>query len=250
MATHVPFQYTEAGLETAFRATVGDPASNPAQRWSAAEVMVYLNRGAGQLVLDIPGSLKTQWEISTVASTREYLLPVDFIADTRVEYVVTANTDERVLIFMDEEEWKLARFPEDKSATGDPQFYTYSRKLGNETVTVEQPMHIILEPAPDAIKTLRVHGFKLMQNLVAAGTDVPELAMPMMEAVISWGAAIAMRDDGDLTRARDFRTEYEAQVRKILNYQTELSMSKTSRLKPWNVDTNISPVLPWERRVV
>lgn len=246
MAAH---KYTETTLETAFRATIGDPASNPAQRWTSAECIDYLNRGAAQLILDIPNSLETIWEITTADGTREYLLPTDFIADKRVEYVVTANTDERVLIYLDEAEWKAARFPEDKSNTGDPQFYTYLRKLGDASPTSEQPKYIVLEPTPDAANTLRIYGFKLMQALAASGGDVPELALPKMEAVIAFGCHLAAGDDNDDVRADRFLQRYELQVRKILNYQTEQSLSRTSSLKPWNMNRDNTPVLPWERRV-
>ena len=244
-----PYQVTDDSLETNFRATIGDPASNPAQRWNEAEAVAYLNRGAAQLVLDIPNALETQWEVSTASGTREYLLPVNFILDKRVEYVVTASSDVRVLTYLDEAEWKAARFPEDKSGTGDPQFYTFMRKLGDDPTT-ESPMHIVLEPTPDAIKTLRIYGYKLPDVIAAGGTGVPELAVPKLEAVVAWACHLASSDDNDDTRADRFQRRYEIQMAKIRHYITEMSLSRSSRLKPWNVDDNLSPVLPWNRRVI
>lgn len=247
MAAH---KYTETTIETAFRATIGDPAGNPAQRWTSAECIDYLNRGAAQVVLDIPNSLETKWTTTTANGTRLYVMPNDFIADKRVEYVVTATTDERVLTYLDETEWKAARFPEDKSNTGDPQFYTFQRNLGDTTVTTEQPRCIILEPTPDAANTLRVYGFKLMQALASGGSNVPELALPKLEAIIAYGCHLAATDDNDDARADRFLQRYELQVRKIINYTTEESLSRASSLKPWNMDMDTTPLKPWDRRIV
>lgn len=245
-----PFQLTESTLETAWRDTIGDPSGNPAQRWSQAQANRYLNRGAAQLILDIPNSLETKWEITMVASTKSYLLPINFIADKRVEVVVTSSTDERVLVYLDETEWKAARFPEDKSNTGVPQFYTYQRNLGDDAPTTEQPYHIVLEPAPDDTYTLRIYGFKLPDAYDAGGSAVPELAAPKLEAVIAYGCHLAAADDNDDARADRFLQRYELQVRKILDYMTEQSLSRASSLKPWNMDRDSTPLLPWERRIV
>ena len=243
--------YTETTAVTMFRDTVGDPAANPAQRWSNTVAVAYLNRGAAQLVLDIPTSLLTQYEITTEIGVREYAMPADFIADTRVEYVRdgTNNDDDLVLAYLDETQWKEAGFPHDKSNTGDPMYYTYRRKLGTEDPTTAQNKHLVLEPAPDAARTLRVHGFKLMQTIVDTGTDALELATPMMEAVVAWAAKLAFQADNDM-RWRDQRAEYEAQVRKILSFMTMDTYSRPARLKPWNVDSDPSPMLPYNRRIV
>ncbi len=242
--------YTETTLVTAYRSTIGDPSGNPAQRWTDAECVDYLNRGACQLILDLPNSLETVWEATTADGTRRYLMPYDFIADKRVEYVVTANSDERVLTYLDETEWKLSRFPEDKSNKGTPQFYTFLRKLGATAPTTEQPHYIVLEPTPDAATTLRVYGFKLPQPIASSpGSDVPELATPKLEAVMAYAAHLAFLDDDQDDRADRFQRRYEIQVQKIRTYMVEKSLSRASSLKPWNAGRWDEPLKPWERRV-
>lgn len=245
--------YTETTIVEMWRDTVGDPSSNPAQRWTDAEAVRYLNRGAAMLIADIPMTLHTQWTINSVLGTREYQLPGDFIADTRVEYIVdtTNNDDDRVLTYLDEEEWKRSHFSEDKSETGTPQYYTYSRKLGDTAPTTAQNKHLILHPAPDVSGTnnIRVHGFKLMQTIESGGSDAIELATPKVEAIVMYAAAVALRSDGD-GRSDRFRGEYEAQVRKILNLQAEQSFSRPSRMKSHlSGDDQYDPLLPYERRI-
>jgi hypothetical protein len=247
--------YTETTIETAFRVRLGDPAGNPAQRWSSAECIDLLNAGAAQLVLDIPNSLQTQWEVDTVDGTREYLLPVDWIRGGRVEYEVDAtnNDDDRLLTYLDAKQWEQAGFTRNKSNTGDPQFYTYSRKLGDISgagVQVPQPNHIILEPAPNAALKLRVHGWKLMQTLVAAESDVPELATPKLESIFFWGCHIAFMGDDDGQRSREALQNYQLQVQKIRDFMLEEDFSRAPRLKPWFADEDVArPVIPWHRRV-
>ncbi len=244
--------YTETTIETMLRDTIGDPASNPAQRWTSAELIDLINRGGAQLILDIPNSLQTQWEITTADGTREYLLDTEFVSVERIEYEVDAtnNDDDRQLTYLDKKEWSLARFPEDKSNTGDPQFYTFGRKLGDTIITTVQPMHLILEPAPDAIKKLRVYGYKMMQTLAASGSDVVEIQTPKLEAIMFWAGHIAFLSDDDGKRSDKFLGRYEMQVKKILNYQMDLDISRSPRMKPWNAGDESRPTLPWERRVV
>ena len=235
-------------LETMLRDTVGDPASNPSQRWTSDESYRYLNRGATQLALHLPLNLETKWEISTVASTRTYLMPVDFISDKRVEYVVTALSDERLLTYLDEEEWKRRGFNDDKASTGQPQYYTYQRNLGDADKTTHQPKHIVLYPVPDAIKTLRVYGFKLPEAVVSSATLVPENMAPKLEAIVFWAAHLMSADDNDDVRADRFEARFLRQVNLINSFNLEASHSRAPFLKPWRRD-RWDPELPHQRRV-
>ena len=238
MAT-VPHSYTADTLEEALRNTMGDPTSNPSLRWTAANCTDYLNRGMNQLALHIPTEYETSWEIETVAATRTYLLPIDFICDKRVEYVATALSDERTLVFMDEGEWKAAGMNERKNDSGEPRFYTYLRDLGEgdspPEPTALQPKHIVLYPVPDAAKTLRVYGFKIPDAIAAGTTEIPELITPKLEAVIMYAAYLMSRDDRDDVRGDRFLRDFHDQVKLIRAFNAAVSHSRPMMLKPWKV---------------
>jgi hypothetical protein len=245
--------YTETTIVTAFRATVGDAASNAAQRWSGVECIDFINRGAGQLVLDIPNSLETYWEIDSVSGTREYEMPPDFIAHKRVEYRVDSD-DHRVLKYMNESQWRDAGFPLDKTNTGEPEWFTYLRALGETAPNSEQPRYIALEPTPDTSSLkIRIYGYKLMQPLADGGSDVPELMTPKLEAVLYYAAHLAMLDDENDARARMFLGLYENQVTKIRSFMIDeaAGFDDCPRLRPFGYDASRGggPPMPWSGRV-
>lgn len=243
-----PHSYTADTLETALRNTVGDPESNPSQRWTATECADYLNRGMNQVALHLPMSYETSWEVTTADGTRTYLLPTDFISDKRVEWVQTASTDERTLLYLDETEWKNRGLNEDKSSTGEPVYYTYQKNLGDEGSTTIQPKHIVLYPVPNAAKTLRIYGFKIPEVMTQSGTEVPELATPMLEAVIFWAAYLMSADDNDDVRADRFEGRFTRQIQLIRSFQMDVSFSRAPMLKPWLRNGGVVE-LPHQRRV-
>ena len=229
----MPHSYTADTLETALRNTVGDPESNPSQRWTAAECADYLNRGMNQLALHVPTEFETSWTVTLTPGTREYLLPVDFVCDKRVELIVTANVDEKTLVFCDEGEWRLNGFNERKDDSGQPRYYTFLRNLGDSDPIVLQPKHIVLYPNPDAADDLKVYGFKIPEALTVSGDEVPEVITPKVEAVIMWAAHLMSRDDRDDVRADRFMRDFHDQIRAIRAFNSEVSRSRAMMLKPW-----------------
>lgn len=243
-----PHKYTADTLEEALRDTVGDPSSNPSQRWDDTECADYLNRAMAQVALHIPWEYETSWTVTMAAGTRVYLLPIDFIAEKRVENIVTADTDERTLIYCDETEWKMKGFQQDKDASGEPTHYTYLRDLGDSDPTSEQPRHIVLYPNPSAANDLKIYGFKIPEVLTAGTTEVPELPVHKLEAVIMYAGYLMMRDDRDDVRADRFLRDFSMQISLIRNFNFSATRSRAPMLKPWkNVYGGLQ--LPHERRV-
>jgi hypothetical protein len=252
------YKWTEANVVAAWRNTIGDPSTGPATRWTDAEGSEYLNRAGQQLVLSIPEVFETVWTVPMVDGQREYTMDPAFVAEKHVEYKFSDadDSDIRPLQYLTPEEFRELGFERDETQEGAPNFYTFWRKLGS-TSTAEQKPYMILHPTPGSdedTKLIRTYGYKLPDeiNSSPSADNVVETEAHLVEAQVMWAAHLAMRDDDEIVKARDFAMEYERQILKIKDWRYSKTRSQRPRIRPWrgSVFTNDgSPLQPltWRR---
>lgn len=242
-----PFVWTGTVAVKALRDTIGDPVSAATQRWVDADLVDYLNRGAQQVILATEYTLETQWEATTVNGTREYELPLNFVRDEAVEYV-NSTTDIRRLEYLTFEEY-FTTYSINPTSTGDPLFYWFWRKLGDDLTSI-QPSSLYLHPVPNSAKTIRVWGYKI-PDIISTLTNVLEFEGPYVEAIVSYAGHLAMMDDGDTSKSDRLEVKYERQISKILDYNSHKTRSERSRIVPrksilssWGTRR-----FPWDSRI-
>lgn len=217
------------------RNSIGDPSGATQTRWSDTELAEYLDRGQMQVTLDEPRIFKTVWTADLTASTREYSLPVSWVATQSVQFVKTAYTDIRELENVSYETYQTWLL-KDEDNEGDPEQFYYWRKLGS-TATDHVPPSIFLHPTPSTSAsgndyTLRIFGYKMPDDVAADTSKTMELEALFVEAAVMYACALAMFDDDDMARRDRFQAEYEKQVQKIIAVISRRDFSRVSRLMP------------------
>lgn len=244
-----PFVWTGEAFIEALRNTIGDPEAQ-STRWSTPTLVGYGNRAMLQLVLDTEVTLETQWETSLIDGQAEYTMPDSFIQDRRSEYIRDTNDVMQLqrLNTADYEDW----FHRTPDTTGEPVFYYFWRKLGDDLTTI-QPTSVVLLPTPDAAadgKTLKVWGYKLPDQL-----DPDDLAKsiefmpPHCEALVMYAAHLVKLDDNEPVFADKLLVRYEQQVTKIKDVIARKSRADKPRIRPRTsaLLPNTRPMIPWKR---
>ena len=246
-----PYVWTGTEAIIALRDTIGDPVSASTPRWADADLARYINRGAQQVILATEYTVETQWEVTTVAATREYELPTNFVRDEAVEYV-KSTTDIRRLEYLTFEEY-FKTFSNNPTSAGDPIYYFFWRKLGDtpEPIVI-QPSSLYLHPVPTEAKVVRVWGYKLPDAILSTDLSrVIEFEGPYVEAVISYAGHLAMMDDGDTAKADRLEVKYERLVSKIMDYNSHKTRSERGRITPRQSVLNNwagrKTMMPWHR---
>jgi len=201
------------------------------------------------MVLDIPELLQTTWTFDTADGTADYTMPANFVADKQVRYIVTANTDERELVYVTWDQYRGMQLEDDTASKGQPVYYTFWRTLGADTTTVEEKTAIFFSPTPDAVKQVKIRGYKVPSSIVAAGPDVLEIEAHFCEAMIFYACFLMMRDDGDDVRADRFKGDYREQIQKVKAFKSEESRNRIAMLTPYYPGSDGQLLPPQFRRV-
>jgi hypothetical protein len=196
-----PYVWTGTAALSALRRSIGDPdpGGNYTPRWSDAELVDYLNRAQLHVALECEVSLKAVWSTDLVDGQREYKLPPNFFKSTGVDYVAVSRSDVRPLTHLTWQEYR-DRFLSNEDAEGEPCWYHFWRKTGDDPTTT-QPPSIYIFPTPGTNEdgnAIEVHGFK-HPDAISSGDLAPvlELEAPYVEAALTYASMLVAQDDSD-----------------------------------------------------
>lgn len=223
--------YTGDTMILMVRDQIGDPEGSGSPRWKTPELLRNINRGLLRIASDTETLIETIWETPLELNKKDYDFPGNIVSDKLVEYQ-HANDDRRIMTYLTLEQW-ASKVMSNPTNTGIPQWYTHWRRLGSDD-TVFQPSTLEIYPIPDSTvdtKTLRMRGYKLPDEVLAASLDrAMELEPQYCEAAVLWAAGLCKGSDRESGEAARLMSEYRVMKGEIIGKKARRSRSKRPRI--------------------
>lgn len=171
-------------------------------QWTDAELRSWINEGARD-VSRRTETLQTSSDLTVVADTQEYTLPVDTLRVHRAEWRPTASSQVYPLDYRDFNSMDSIWWSSQTTTTGYPTFYTmWGYPPG---------LKVVLYPTPSEAGTLKVFYYKTTTDLATDGTaDSSTVTIPSgYEDLVSlYCEMVALRKDRD-SRWQESRLLYK-----------------------------------------